>query len=105
MTWSELMLQNLGYETKTTFWDDFSIAEKFGEVAIEDTYKKAFDLYKDNVEYITELSLVLNHKCWFWYRKNDTLSILYQKLYEQHNDWCWDNLTGNDIEYYYRITD
>lgn len=32
-----------GYETKTTFWDDFSIAEMFGINAVRDTYKRAFD--------------------------------------------------------------
>lgn len=105
MTWQEMMLEQLGYECKTTFWDDFGIAEKFGEVAIEDTYNKAFEIYKDNIEYITELSLVLNHRCWFWYQKDNNLSFLYQKLWEQLDNWCWDNLTGDDIKYYYEITD
>lgn len=30
-----------GYETITTFWDDFSIADRFGIAAIKDTYKRA----------------------------------------------------------------
>lgn len=28
-----------GYETKTTFWEDFSIADVFGVSAVKDTYK------------------------------------------------------------------
>ncbi len=32
----------MGYEQKTTFWMDFSIADKFGIAAIKDTYKRAF---------------------------------------------------------------
>ena len=31
----------LDYECQTTFWEDFSIAEAFGEEAIRDTYKRA----------------------------------------------------------------
>ncbi len=31
----------LDYECQTTFWQDFGIAEKFGEEAIIDTYKRA----------------------------------------------------------------
>lgn len=31
----------LDYECQTTFWEDFSIAETFGEEAIRDTYKRA----------------------------------------------------------------
>ena len=31
----------LDYECKTTFWNDFSIAELFGEEAVRDTYKQA----------------------------------------------------------------
>lgn len=27
MSWKEMMLEEFGYESVTTFWDDFSIAE------------------------------------------------------------------------------
>lgn len=30
-----------GYEPITTFWQDFSIADKFGNNAIADTYRRA----------------------------------------------------------------
>lgn len=30
-----------GYEPITTFWQDFSIADKFGDKAIADTYRRA----------------------------------------------------------------
>lgn len=35
------MLEN-GYQPKTTFWMDFSIADRFGTEAIVDTYERAF---------------------------------------------------------------
>lgn len=31
----------LDYECQTTFWEDFSVAELFGEEAVRDTYKRA----------------------------------------------------------------
>lgn len=105
MTWRELMLEQLGYECKTTFWEDFSIADRFGVDAIKDTYNRSFDSWKDNVVYITELALVLNHKIWYWYEKNDELSRLYNDLWIELNDWCLDNLKGKDAEYYYKVTD
>lgn len=32
-----------GYEPKTTFWEDFSTADKFGIDAIKETYNRAFN--------------------------------------------------------------
>ena len=51
-----------GYTQRTTFWDDFTIAERFGLHAIEDTYKNAFNSWKHDVVFIVELVLVLNWK-------------------------------------------
>ena len=50
-----------GYKPKTTFWEDFAIAEKFGEKEVRDLYKRAMKNWSWNVEYITELVMVLNH--------------------------------------------
>lgn len=106
MTWSEYMMETCGYETKTTFWEDFSIADRFGIKAIKDTYNRAFRGWKDNVTYITEMSLVLNHKCW-WFNDhgNTEMSMAYQELWEKLHDWCLDHLKGDDIKYYLKVTD
>ena len=45
MTFREFMKEN-GNEVKTTFWDDFSIAERFGLSAIQDTFNRAFKEWK-----------------------------------------------------------
>jgi len=95
-----------GYETKTTFWDDFSIADKFGLDAVKDTYNRAFDSWHDDVEYVTELVLVLNWKCWDYYRRGMTkLSELYSKLYYKCHHWCCSHLKGADFDYYFNIVD
>lgn len=95
-----------GYETKTTFWEDFSIADGFGKPAIIDTFKRAFRAWKKNVEYVTELVMVLNWKMWFYYEKGYVdFSKCYQKLYEQADCWCRDNLKGKDLNYFLKTTD
>lgn len=60
-----------GYKQITTFFQDFSIADNFGEAAIKDTYDRAFKEWKDNYKYLTELVLVLNWKIWQWHGKNN----------------------------------
>lgn len=94
-----------GYVPKTTFWEDFSIADVYGAKAIQNTYNRAFSEWKSDVVYLTELTLVLNHKCWQHYQKNDELSQLYSNLYYQAREYAVDNLEGEDFEYFYRITD
>ena len=45
MTFREFMKEN-GNEVKTTFWEDFSLAERFGLSAIQDTFNRAFKEWK-----------------------------------------------------------
>lgn len=94
-----------GYEVKTTFYTDFSIAERFGLEAIVDTYKTSFESWKTNCEYITELSMVLNWKMFRWFEQNEELYQLYRQLYLEIDDWCINNLEGEDLQYYYFTTD
>lgn len=105
MTWSEYMNETCGYETKTTFYDDFTIADRFGINAVKDTFKRAFEEWKTNVEYVTELVMVLNHKIWHHYKTNIELAKVYNELYDEANEWCWDNLKGEDLDYFYKTTD
>ena len=94
------------YRMKTTFWADFGIADAFGASAIEDTFKRAFAEWKSDTEYITELALVMNWKCWEHYEKGrEDTAMLYSELYYRVRDWCLDNLKGGDLEYYLRTTD
>lgn len=72
-----------GYEPITTFWQDFSIADKFGNNAIADTYRRAKSEWKDNYKYWTELCLVLNHKIWQWHERDNQRAILYDKLWRE----------------------
>lgn len=93
------------YECQTTFWEDFSIAERFGKSAILDTYERAFEEWKDNYIYLTELVMVLNHKIWQWYEKNELVARIYNDLWEKTNEYAWNNLKGEELSYFYRTTD
>lgn len=94
-----------GYKPHTTFYTDFSIAEPFGISAIADTYNRAFAEWKDDVVYITELTMALNWKVWEHYDSNKTLSRFYQSMWEKADSWCLDNLKGADLKYYLDTTD
>jgi len=95
-----------GYDVKTTFYDDFSIADAFGVKAIKDTYKRAFKEWKHDKTYVTELCMVLNWKCWEHHETGNTeVSKLYSDLFYKLQDWCYNNLKGEDLKYFIDTTD
>lgn len=94
-----------GYKPHTTFYTDFSIAEPFGISAIADTYNRAFKEWKNNVVYLTELTMVLNWKIWEHYETNETLAKFYQSMWEKTDAYCMDNLKGDDLKYFLNTTD
>lgn len=99
------ILEDTNYEPKTTFWQDFSIAEWYGEKAIRDTYKRAFNEWKTNAEYITELVLILNWKIWQLADINEPVAKIYEELWMELDRWCLDNLKGDDLKYFIKTTD
>ena len=99
-----MTLEN-GYEMKTTFWMDFSIADHFGAAAIKDTFKRAFEEWKTDYIYLTELVIVLNYKIWENYQTNKEVAQLYNDLWEIADQYAVDNLQGDELSHFYRITD
>ena len=94
-----------GYEMTTTFWEDFSIADYFGVGAVIDTFKRAFNEWKGNYVYLTELVIVLNHKIWQHYETRESLARAYQDLWEKADEYACENLKGEELSFFYRITD
>lgn len=94
-----------GYTPKTTFYTDFSIADNFGESAIQDTFNRAFKYWKSDVVYLTELVMALNWKIWEHYGHNDSYAELYDKLWRKADEYACKNLKGDDLMYFYRTTD
>lgn len=94
-----------GYKPITTFYRDFSIAEAFGEQAIKDTYVEAFEDWKHDYKYLTELVMVLNWKIWEHYEDNERLAKLYNELWEGLDNYACENLKDEELEYFFRTTD
>ena len=104
MTFKEFMQEN-GYELQTTFWEDFSIADRFGLAAVLDTFNRAFREWKGDYKFLTELTLVLNHKIWQYYENRPDMAVLYNTLREQADQYAKENLKGNELSYYWEVTD
>ncbi len=105
MSFFENMCEMTGLEPQTSFWEDFSTADIFGEASITNTFDRAFEGWKDNVVYLTELVMVLNWKIWYWNEFNEAYSKLYQSLWEKADLWAMENLKDDDMSYFLRTTD
>lgn len=98
-------MDNSNYDFKTTFWTDFSIADRYGIPAIKDTYNRAFKEWKDNYIYLTELVLVLNWKIWQWYETRESYAEVYNELWEKADQYAMENLHGEEMNYFIDTTD
>ena len=95
-----------GYELTTTFWDDFTIADAFGEKAIKDTWKRAFNEWKNDCVYLTELCIVMNLKCWaHYYKGNSKLSELYSNYFYKAQDYAYSHLKNDELTFFIETTD
>ena len=95
-----------GYTQRTTFWDDFTIAERWGVKAIEDTYKNAFKSWRHDLVFIVELVLVLNWKMLYMDERHMTEnSAMYYKCWVELSNWCERHLEAGAYEYFILVTD
>ena len=93
------------FHFETTFWEEFSLADNYGSEGVIEHYNLVFNQWKDNLRFLTELVLVLNWKIWRWHEHNDEYARLYDKLWKQADQYCMDNLKGDDLTYYIQTTD
>lgn len=105
INWKQYALDMCGYEIITTFGEDFDIADAFGEAAIRDTFNRAFEGWKDNYKYLTELVLILNWKIWQYYQTDEAKAMLYDELHRIADSYACDNLKGDELSYFYQTTD
>lgn len=95
-----------GYKMKTTFWQDFSIADRFGEDAITDTFERAFKEWKSSIEYMTELAIALNYKIWQHFENgNKRFAEVYDEYWRYTDEYIMENFNDEDVQYYLKITD
>ena len=99
-------MKTLDYETITTFWADFAIAEAFGMESVKDTFERCMEEWKSDIKFTTELVLVLNLRSWYKYDNGqDRLSRLYADLYCKADTYVNSHFSEEDFEYYFNITD
>ena len=95
-----------GYIPKTTFWNDFEVADLFGPFAVQETYNTAMREWASDYEFLTELVLVLNHRLWLHYgAKNEKLAKLYDGLWREASDYALKHLKDDELRYYLEVTD
>ena len=95
-----------GYTQRTTFWDDFSIADRFGGDSVKDTFYRAFNEWKTDVVFMTELTLVLNWKMWQMADMNkEERANIYYGLWIEACDWCEEHFRKGALNYYNKMTD
>lgn len=79
---------------KTTFFQDFTIADYFGVKSVKDTYREAFEGWKDDVKYFTELVVALNWKLWQHYENgNEELAKVYDELRREADEYACEHFT------------
>ena len=93
-------------------WRDFSEAEVIGAHYIRETFSKIFAKWKYNHEYLLKLCIVLYNKVCFFTSNTQTFkpskaeeyALVYLNLWKRADRFALDTLTGEEIQYLYKIT-
>ena len=95
-----------GETVTTTFWQDFSIADAFGINAVRDTFNTSFESWKHDYRYLTNLVVTLNYKSWEHDELgHDDFTEVYVELFERASGYASENLKGEELDYYFSVTD
>jgi len=93
----EEIVSETGYNRKTSFYSDLSIAEWYGKKSVKETYDTVCEHWIDDYIYFTEFVMCLNYKAWeHSYRGNIKLSELYSELYYNAEDLFYEHYKGDD---------
>ena len=95
---------------KEIIWEEFDIAEMCGKNTITNMADAKFNEYRDNIEWLTMLIMVINHKSWHHHDiGNDNLSELYAELYYKYYEEAIELLEVEnrdaDLTYFIRTLD
>lgn len=122
--WKANLAEMNPYTPKYTFYSDFAIAE-FCEVCLKDknavknTFNSVLCEWGNDIEAMTEVYLVLNHKIWAFHDKIDSkylgcgdawaerFATLYNDLWNKCGKKIFETFEKNDdaMSYFYRVTD
>lgn len=110
-TWNDIE-KLTGYKPLTKHYEFLKNCESLGRKDLREGFNKIFQIEQTQYEntndprFITELAMVVN---WLMWEANDngiiSLSVTYERYYHKVNDWCLNNLKGDNLTYYVRTTD
>ena len=92
------------------FWQRFDLAEMCGKNTIVGVAESSFDEYKDDIEGLTWLVMVINHKSWVHHERGNSelcelYANLYYKYYEEAINYLEKKDNEDDIRYFIRTLD
>jgi len=107
MDYFNRMCEVTEYSPITTLWSDFTNIDQFQDISkIEEFYNSAFEQYKNSYKEFTEFVMVLNWKSWYHHDNGfGKLSDFYADLFYLAYDYGLENLTGDELTYFWRTLD
>lgn len=96
--------KSLDFHFETTFWEEFSISDKYGPEGIREHYKEAFEVCKDNLKWLTELVLVLNLKINQWFQVDDSIGLTYDALWKETDAYAMEALKDDKEALHYYLS-
>lgn len=97
--------EQTGYKPIANYWQQLYRAAHSG---IDDLKRIATGLFhsaKHSYKHLTEFVMALNWLSFEWVEKNEPTARLFCNLFRSAEDYARQNLTGEELEYYFRITD
>ena len=101
----QYLQDTLDFDFQTTFWEEFSISDKYGPKGLMEHFSLVFPQCKNNVKLLTELVLVLNLKIASWFGVDDDLGRTYEALWKITDSYALETLKGDDLHYYLNTLD
>ena len=100
-------LKAIGCEPVTTYWNSFSIADRYGEDDIKYTFEQAFKECKSNYRELTELVMVLKYKKLQHGEipHHTKLERLYTTLLSKAVKYAKETLKREELKYFCEVTD
>lgn len=91
MTFKEFM-KEVGYDPMTTFWEDFSIADKYGIAGVKDTYKRAFSEWKDDYKFFWDKCYICRYRRSYFFQQRSGIgsrgwSVFQERRYINKHAW------------------
>lgn len=107
MIYEQFLERFTDWRPSTLYWQDFSIAEKYGKYEIRRVYTETFKEAKEDYRLLTELVMILNHKSWQHceYINCSEFCNYYSDLFQKTKKYALSHLKGDELTYFLEVTD